>query len=213
MQLILVRHGQATSAEPENPGCEPQLTELGIAQVERLPQVLRRYQRCTSLVCSPQQRAEHTAQIVGAALGLTPQTIPGLAECDYGRAGYVPLEQIPHDSAIYQRLRAGQFPLEVDEDEFRHRIMDAIVEIASETDCPNTVVAITDGGVVNIILQDILRLPRPLNFPIDYASITQINYARSSRTVVAIVNEIGHVWDLLPGAGLSAVIAAEPSSE
>ena len=54
------------------------------------------------------------------------------------------------------------------------------------------------GGVINVLLHQILGTPRLLSFPIDYASVTRLLYARSGQGTVVAVNGTEHVWDLLP---------------
>jgi len=54
------------------------------------------------------------------------------------------------------------------------------------------------GGVINILLQDILQTPKVLGFPIDYCSVTRVLFSRSGTRSVSSVNETEHVWDLLP---------------
>jgi hypothetical protein len=37
-----------------------------------------------------------------------------------------------------------------------------------------------------------------LSFPVDYASVTRLLYARTGQAPVVAVNGTEHVWDLLP---------------
>ena len=54
------------------------------------------------------------------------------------------------------------------------------------------------GGVINVLLHEILGTARLLSFPVDYASVTRLLYSRSGQATVAGVNAVEHVWDLLP---------------
>jgi probable phosphoglycerate mutase len=54
------------------------------------------------------------------------------------------------------------------------------------------------GGVINVLLHDILGTARLLSFPVDYASVTRLLFSRSGDATVASVNGTEHVWDLLP---------------
>jgi broad specificity phosphatase PhoE len=60
------------------------------------------------------------------------------------------------------------------------------------------VAVFSHGGVINVLLHQILGTARLLSFPIDYASITRLLYARTGQATVAAVNGTEHVWDLLP---------------
>ena len=54
------------------------------------------------------------------------------------------------------------------------------------------------GGVINVILHEVLGTERLLSFPIEYASVTLLRYSRTGRATVGAVNNVEHVWDLLP---------------
>ena len=49
-----------------------------------------------------------------------------------------------------------------------------------------------------MILHEILGTAKLLSFPIEYASVTRLRYSRSGTAAVAGVNDVEHVWDLLP---------------
>lgn len=72
MKLYLMRHG---FAEPggDKPDQDRQLTPDGIIRIQRAGQVLSRLGLPPlTLYCSPRVRAFQTAEIVGQALGITP---------------------------------------------------------------------------------------------------------------------------------------------
>ncbi|WP_460697168.1 histidine phosphatase family protein [Nocardia thraciensis] len=100
--------------------------------------------------------------------------------------------------AVYERIKTGYLPEQIDGPAFIARVGAAIDEIVSAAAPADTVVVFAHGGVVNVTLQDVLGLERPLTFPIDYCSITRILYSRTGRRTAATINENGHVWDLLP---------------
>jgi len=86
----------------------------------------------------------------------------------------------------------------VDPTAFRDRVFAALGEIGATADHRDTVAVFSHGGVINVLLHDILGTAKPLSFPIDYASVTQLRYSRAGAFTVAGVNGIEHVWDLLP---------------
>jgi probable phosphoglycerate mutase len=95
-------------------------------------------------------------------------------------------------------MAAGQLPESVDTDAFRARVLDGLREVVAGVDHGDTVAVFTHGGVINVVLHDVLDTPNPLGFPIDYASVTLLRYSRKGRFTVGGVNNIEHVWDLLP---------------
>ncbi|ONM49113.1 histidine phosphatase family protein [Nocardia donostiensis] len=198
MQLILVRHAQPIRVEQAGGPADPELAAIGVEQAGRVPDALRHH-RISRVVSSPQRRAKETATPTAAKLGLDVEVIDDLAEYDRDLPVYVPIEDAKTEFRdTYERIKAGYLPVQIDGEAFRRRVIDAITEIAADTDAADTVVIFAHGGVINVMLQDVLGLARPLTFPIDYCSVTRILLSRTGRRSAATVNENGHVWDLLP---------------
>ncbi|MFQ6399085.1 histidine phosphatase family protein [Nocardia sp. KC 131] len=198
MQLILVRHAQPLRVLNADGPADPELAAIGIEQAERVPAALSHH-RISRVVSSPQRRARATAAPTAAKLGLDVAVLDGLAEYDRDLPAYIPIEDAKIEfRAAYERIKAGQLPEQIDADAFRTRVRDAVLEIAATTDPTDTVAVFAHGGVINVVLQEVLGLARPLTFPIDYCSITRILYSRTGSRTAATVNENGHVWDLLP---------------
>lgn len=87
MLLLLVRHGQSLgNIEARIQGSDDPLTDVGRRQARAVAARLAQRNDMTHLYASPLDRAMETASIIGAAVGLTPVPIPGLAEIDAGRA-------------------------------------------------------------------------------------------------------------------------------
>jgi probable phosphoglycerate mutase len=155
--------------------------------------------RIARLVSSPQRRARETAAPTADKLGLGIDVLDGLAEYDRDSSAYIPIEDAQRESLdSYERIKAGYLPEPIDGPAFIGRVLDTVAGIAAAAEHTDTVVAFAHGGVINILLQDVLGLARPLTFPIDYCSITRILYSRTGARAVSTVNENGHVWDLLP---------------
>ena len=74
----------------------------------------------------------------------------------------------------------------------------AVDDLVAAADPEDTVAVFSHGGVINVLLHEILGTARLLSFPVDYASVTRLLYSRSGQATVATVNAIEHVWDLLP---------------
>lgn len=210
MQLVLVRHAQPGRALTTSGPADPELTELGVTQAARVPEVITRFaggeHRITRVVSSPQRRARDTAAPTAEKLGLPVEVSDGLAEYDRDLPAYIPIEDAKRDfRAAYERIKAGHLPEQIDGPAFIGRVLTTVSDIVTAADPADTVVAFAHGGVINVLLQDILGLPRPLTFPIDYCSITRILFSRSGTRTAATINENAHVWDLLPRN-----LAAEP---
>ncbi|HEX5145130.1 MAG TPA: histidine phosphatase family protein [Mycobacterium sp.] len=197
MQLLLIRHALPNRSE-HGQGSDPELSETGWEQARRLPEALARFP-ITRLVSSPQRRAVQTAQPVADALGLSVETDARLAEYDRDMAGYLPIEHLrterPEDWA---RMADGHLPAGVDEAAFRARISAGLADIVAAGEHEDTVAMFSHGGVINVLLHEILGTRRLLSFPIDYASVTRLLYSRSGLASVVATNGTEHVWDLLP---------------
>ncbi|MGK8554557.1 histidine phosphatase family protein [Nocardia gipuzkoensis] len=198
MQLILVRHAQPIRISNSAGPADPELAPVGLEQAERVPAALGHH-RISRVVSSPQRRARETAAPTAAKLGLDVEIVDDLAEYDRDLPAYIPIEDAKVEFRdAYERIKAGDFPLQVDGDAFKTRVRAAVADVVAAAEPEDTVIVFAHGGVINVTLQDILGLARPLTFPIDYCSITRILFSRSGRRTAATVNENGHVWDLLP---------------
>lgn len=197
MLLLLIRHALPLRTEAGQ-GSDPDLTPEGVEQAGRLPQALARFP-ISRLVSSPQRRAFQTAEPVAAARNLTIDIDERLAEYDRGMSHYIPLEQVRAERAEdWDRMAQGMLPAAVDADAFRSRVQVGLADIAAAAGHDDTVAVFSHGGVINVVLHEILKTPQPLSFPIDYASVTQLRHSRRGVFTVAGVNGIEHVWDLLP---------------
>lgn len=197
MQLLLIRHAlpQRTAV---GEGSDPELDDLGWEQARRLPQALARFP-ISRLVSSPQIRAIQTAEPVADSRAMAMEVDERLAEYDRGLSHYVPIEQVRAERpGDWARMALGHLPESVDSGAFRSRVRAALADIVDSTDHRETAAVVSHGGVINVILHEILGTARLLSFPIDYASVTQLRHSREGRTTVASVNVIEHVWDLLP---------------
>jgi len=198
VQLLLIRHAEPNNARSGNGlPVDPPLTEGGRRQAERLPDALAPY-RITRLFSSPQQRAAQTAEPVAATRQLEVERVEDLAEYDYGLDHYLTIETAKNvASDAYARIRAGELPDFVDAELFRTRVLRGLDHVVASCDHSDTAAIFVHGGVVNVVLQDLLGLPRPLMFPIEYTSVTRILVSRTGARRVASINETGHVRDTL----------------
>ena len=197
VQVLLIRHALPLRTRLGE-GSDPELAEAGWEQARRLPAALARFP-VSRLVSSPQRRAVQTAEPVASVTGLPVNVDERLAEYDRSMSHYIPLEQVrterPDDWA---RMAAGQLPGGVDPDGFRRRVWAALDDIVRSCGHHDTVAVFSHGGVINVVLHEVLGTAKPLSFPIDYASVTLLRYSRKGTFTVGGVNAIEHVWDLLP---------------
>jgi probable phosphoglycerate mutase len=197
MQVLLVRHALPLRSE-HGQGSDPDLSDEGKAQVARLPEALARFP-ISRVVSSPQRRAIQTAEPVAAARELSVEVDERFAEYDRDLPVYIPVEQIRAENPQeWARLAQGHLPSAVDENAFRARVLAAVDDLVAGADPEDTVAVFSHGGVINLLLHEILGTARLLSFPVDYASVTRLLYSRSGAATVATVNAVEHVWDLLP---------------
>ena len=197
MQLLLVRHALPLRSDPGQ-GSDPDLSEEGRAQIARLPEALARYP-ISRVVSSPQRRSIQTAEPVAAVHDLAVEIDDRFAEYDRDLPVYIPVEQIRDENPQeWARMAQGHLPSSVDEDAFRGRVRAAVDDIVTAAAPDETVAVFSHGGVINVVLHEILGTARLLSFPIDYASVTRLLFSRSGQATVAAVNGTEHVWDLLP---------------
>ncbi|OLT36876.1 phosphoglycerate kinase [Rhodococcus sp. CUA-806] len=195
MQLILVRHALPQRSEDS---ADPPLAELGHEQASRMHEALARFPIARA-VSSTQLRALQTGTALASRLGLSLESDERLTEYDRDFDGYIPIEDARTEFAeAYERIKAGHLPEQVDERAFRARVLDGIAAAVDGIEHTDSVVVFAHGGVVNVLLQDILQTPTVLGFPIDYCSITRVLFSRNGKRSVASINETQHVWDLLP---------------
>jgi broad specificity phosphatase PhoE len=197
MQVLLIRHALPLRSE-HGEGSDPDLSDEGLAQVERLPEALARFP-ISRVVSSPQRRAIQTAEPVAAARELSVEIDDRFAEYDRDLPLYIPIEHIRDENPQeWARMAQGHLPSAVDEDAFRARVGAAVDDLVAAADPEDTVAVFSHGGVINVLLHEILGTARLLSFPIDYASVTRLLFSRSGQATVATVNSTEHVWDLLP---------------
>ena len=197
MQVLLIRHALPLRSE-HGEGSDPELSGEGRAQVARLPGALARFP-ISRVVSSPQRRAIQTAEPVATARELAVEIDDRFAEYDRDLPLYIPIEQIRDENPQeWARMAQGHLPSAVDENAFRARVAAAVDDLVAAADPEDTVAVFSHGGVINVLLHEILGTARLLSFPIDYASLTRLLFSLSGQATVATVNSTEHVWDLLP---------------
>src|ERR1700753_2525075 len=153
MQLLLVRHALPLRSEPgptNQERADPDLSDEGRAQVQRLPDALARFP-ISRVVSSPQRRAIQTAEPVATARALGVEIDDRFAEYDRDLPAYIPVEQIRAEMPEeWARLAEGHLPSAVDEDAFRARVGAAVDDLVAAADADDTVAVFSHGGVINL---------------------------------------------------------------
>jgi broad specificity phosphatase PhoE len=190
----MIRHAVPLRSDD---GADPDLSERGLEQAQRLPGALARY-GVSRIVSSPQRRAMQTAGPVAESLGLPVDVDDRLAEYDRDLPTYIPVEQVRAENpAEWARMSEGRLPSTVDEGAFRARVAAGLADVVAAAEPSQTVAVFSHGGVINVSLYEILRTARLLTFPVDYASVTRLLFSRKGTVTVVSVNGTDHVWDLL----------------
>ncbi|MGH7764279.1 MAG: histidine phosphatase family protein [Candidatus Dormibacteraceae bacterium] len=209
-RLLLVRHGQSTwNREHRIQGhLDPPLSEEGRRQAE-LVGIRLAGRRPAGFYSSDLKRAYETADIVGHAIGITPEPLESLREIFLGeweglRAGEL-AERFPEAWARWTELPDWDLvPGGEGAAPFEARVSAALDEIVGRHP-DGDVLVVTHGGVIQVALHRVLGRGNRGLFPfkIQNASLSVIEYG-AARQVIAGVNDVGHLGPALiiePGRG------------
>ena len=139
--MVLVRHGE-TEANLRRIFAESDdipLTGTGRLQAEQLAARLAREFRPDLLVSSHFLRARQTSEIIGRVLGLTPESIPGIHERDFGGLKGHPYARFAEAAHLAETL-----------DSVRRRAI-AAIESLRERHPAREIVVVSHGAVIQSI--------------------------------------------------------------
>lgn len=211
MRLLLVRHGQSRgNVEGRIQGPDDPLNDVGRGQARAAARVIAARSDVTHLYASPLERAMETASIIGAAIGVKPQPLPGLAEISAGvAAGMLWTEWSEQNPALAARMQMQDRALEAGWEggetghTFSNRVLDAYDELVTRhlgTD--DIVVAVSHGGPLAWISA------RLHGDPLDAwpssrgvflnCSITELEIDRDGATDIIALNGTAHLDQVLP---------------
>ena len=203
MQLLLVRHGESIGnvTRQLQHRTEP-LTERGRRQARELAAFLAERPDLRVVYASPLNRAFETAEIIGAAIGLRPIPLDGLAEIDVGDAAGMTFdewsERDPESAARWReegldfvwpggesgRQLAARTAAEIDRIISVHRLDRAAVVVVSH------------GGALAWIIAHLLREPRDRwpDHQLLNCSLTEITVDPDEQAVTFVChNEVSHL--------------------
>ena len=198
VQLLLVRHALPLRSEPGQ-GSDPDLSEAGLEQARRLPEALARFP-VSRLVSSPQRRAVQTAAPVADALAADGRNRrPDRGVRPRPSSTTSPSSRSPRRTPRSCRgWSTDSCPTASTRPRFWPGSTAAVDDLVADGGHEDTVAVFSHGGVINVLLHQILGTARILSFNVDYAAITRLLSSRTGRLAVAAVNGTEHVWDLLP---------------
>lgn len=205
-RILLVRHGETIgNLERRLQGPEDPLTEHGRRQAKALGLRLAERHDLTALYSSPLARAFETAQIVGAATGLTPIPREGLAEIDVGDAAGMRfedwLERFPevaerfHDEGINFTWPGGESGRQLGSRTAGE--IESIIDAHALS--AGTVVIVSHGGALAWIIAHLLgestdEWPRR-HQDLENCSITEVAFGLPGDKAVSFVcrNDLSHL--------------------
>ena len=199
MELLLIRHGLPVRRELVDGPADPELSESGLAQAERLADYLAA-ESLDAVYASPLRRAHQTAMPVAGRRGLSITLVDGVAEWDRNSNEYVPVEELKAtNDPRYAAMMSGEWTAaEETREEFHHRVVTALEALIDAH--PGQRIAVScHGGVINSYVGHVLGLPVGQHFfyP-NYTSIHRIVASRRGHREVVTLNETAH----LRGSGL-----------
>lgn len=208
MKLLLVRHAESQgNAERRLQGRrEFPLTERGVEQAQALASRLVTTP-LAAIYASPISRSLHTAEVIAGKTALEVITEPRVQEYDFGEAlSGLTWQEIGEKkpdlvtALTTNKLEFPRYPGEEGRVAFRHRVCEALREIASTHSQDEAVVVATHAGPIIVFVLEALgrAYSRPIPFTIDNASITTVEVNHKSargvpETVVTGLNDTCHL--------------------
>jgi broad specificity phosphatase PhoE len=212
--LILVRHGQTESnikgllhGQTDVP-----LTARGVAQARLVAARLARERGIAALYTSPLERARHTAELIGAAVGLRPTPQSGLMEIHFGVVEGLTFEEV--------LARHPELGLREDDDPtadllwpggesrhgFRLRVAETLRGLLA-AHAGETIVAVAHGGAISVGVGELLGEPGAgwRRYMVANCAITRLEWVGAGRPArLACLDDRAHLADL-PPAGVLGV--------
>lgn len=194
MELILIRHGEPVIVETQGEPADPELSELGRWQAERVSDWLA----CEPIDCvitSSKARAKQTVVPLVARLGVEPVEIAGLDEIDRRSTVYAPFQVMPERFPDYwkaiQEQRWNDIGWDSFED-FTKRVVAAWEGILSQPPGEHVAVA-CHGGVIGVLAAHITGVSQRWAFANPpFASFSRVAISADGRAQVLSLNEVGH---------------------
>ena len=203
MQLLLVRHGESVgNLSRRLQSHDDPLTDKGRRQASEIAALLAERGDLRALYTSPLARARETAGVIGAAIGLAPIPLEGLAEINVGEAAGSTFDEWaardPEGAAQFQESGpnfvwpGGESGLQL-----AARVSAAVDAIISAHRLEGGgVVVVSHGGALGWMIDHLLREPREQwpQHQLHNCSLTEVTIDDDEQAVTFVCrNEIGHL--------------------
>ncbi|MDP2026741.1 histidine phosphatase family protein [Sulfuriferula sp.] len=197
MRLLLIRHGETTwNRDGRYQGhSDPPLSVHGEWQAQALAEELASVE-VASIIASPLMRAQATAQVIAARLGLPVATDHRLMELAYGE--WEGLQQAAVKQKWPEQLRLWKrapdqvtFPGGESLSDMRHRVRSFLECAAGQS---GTMLAVTHDGFARLAVLEARGEPLSAfrEVRIENASITTYT-EKNGRLVIADINSVAHL--------------------
>lgn len=203
MQLLLVRHGESSgNLTRQLQHREEPLTERGQRQASELAAFLVDRPDLRVIYTSPLVRAHQTAAIIGAAIGLRPIALEGLAEINVGHAAGMTFDDwAARDPQAADRWREEGLDFVWPGGESGRQLaartaaeIDRIISVHRLD--RGAVVVVSHGGALAWTIAHLLREPRDRwpDHQLLNCSLTEITIDPDEQAVTFVChNEVGHL--------------------
>lgn len=205
-RIILVRHGQTRWNIPgeerfRGSGADLELDETGTKQAVAAGRSIAGRWRVSAVYTSPLKRALATAQIIGKAVGVEPQLLPGLIDINYGQWQGLSQREVrdgKHDPAgptWFLNPSLARIPGGDSLQEVRERAAQALEE-AMERHKEEDVVLVSHEVVCRLLLCHAIGLENSAFWQLGQA-LCAINVIeqRARHLVVTLLNDVCHLSD------------------
>ena len=201
-RLILIRHGQiaANIASLWHGSTDSPLTELGRRQARQVGELLRAKTaraeyRPVTILTSPLERTRHTAEAIGAALGLQPELEHDLREYAIGELEGTPYQQLVDEHQFFAKAhRDHEYAPPGGESlaAVNRRVVNALQRIATTHDGEDVIV-VGHGAAMGVALGSLLDgdPTRWNQYGIKNCSITELRLRPVP--VVLRLNDVEHL--------------------
>jgi broad specificity phosphatase PhoE len=202
LRLLLIRHAESiANSEARIQGqFDSPLSEQGRRQAHSLARRLQQEKwPVAAIYASDLSRAAETARIIGSQLGLPVSLDPRLREYDAGVLnGLTWAEVEARHPALWQEFQRGgkwvPVPGEEGNEAFRARLVAALDEIRTRHEGSGTVIMVSHGASLGMILLHLLGLERKLSSPFAFgnASLSIVEF-RARGPVILRLNDTCHL--------------------
>lgn len=171
-RLILIRHGETktnTVGKIHKYSDTEELTQNGVSQIEKVAKAIEK-ENPKIIFCSQEKRAKQSAQIISSKLNVPSVEVSGLEERNWGDFAGLSFQEI--------KMKAGMDNMSLDErynfvppngeswKDIETRLSDSLNKIISENK-DKTVVLVTHGGSIRILMPHLLGVGREESFKYD----------------------------------------------